>query len=64
MPTSAHFLDWSPGFFERLSEVDPATATDVDDLLEAIRSRRRSSTATLDDLTRVCGLKVEDWARD
>jgi hypothetical protein len=34
--------DWSPGFFARLSEVDPTTAADVDDLLEAVRKARRS----------------------
>ena len=37
--------DWSPGFFDRLLEVDPATAADVDDLLEAVRKARTSKPA-------------------
>jgi Ribbon-helix-helix protein, copG family len=37
--------DWSPGFFARLLEVDPTTAADVDDLLEAVRKARRSKPA-------------------
>lgn len=36
--------DWSPGFFERLSEVDANTARDVDELLAAIRAARRSKS--------------------
>jgi len=34
--------DWSPGFFERLSQCDPDTAEDVDDLLQAVRKARTS----------------------
>ena len=34
--------DWSAGFFEDLSEVDPATADAVDEMLVAVRTRRRS----------------------
>jgi hypothetical protein len=37
--------DWSPDFFARLSEVDPDTANDVDDLLLAVRKARRSKPA-------------------
>jgi metal-responsive CopG/Arc/MetJ family transcriptional regulator len=36
--------DWSPGFFERLSEVDANTARDVDELLAVIRAARRSKS--------------------
>jgi hypothetical protein len=35
-------LDWSPGFFDRLTPVDKATASAVDDMLTAIRASRRS----------------------
>jgi metal-responsive CopG/Arc/MetJ family transcriptional regulator len=34
--------DWSPGFFERLSEVDTETAAAVDELLTSIRQARTS----------------------
>jgi len=34
--------DWSPGFFARLSDIDPNTAADVDALLEAVQKARRS----------------------
>lgn len=34
--------DWSPGFFERLSEVDEKTAAAVDEMLVTIRRTRRS----------------------
>jgi hypothetical protein len=34
--------DWSPGFFERLSDIDPDTAEDVDNLLQVVRKARRS----------------------
>jgi hypothetical protein len=34
--------DWSPGFFEKLSEVDPETAEAVDELLTSVRRARRS----------------------
>ena len=34
--------DWSPGFFERLSEVDTDTAAAVDELLTSIRQARTS----------------------
>jgi len=37
--------EWSPGFFERLSQVDARTARDVDDMLRAIRKGRRSKAA-------------------
>ncbi len=32
--------DWSPGFFERLREVDADTAAAVDDLLASVRQAR------------------------
>lgn len=34
--------DWSPGFFERLSEQDPAVSDAVDEMLSDIRRMRRS----------------------
>jgi predicted transcriptional regulator len=34
--------DWSAGFFERLADVEPEMAADVDDLLAAIRGARVS----------------------
>lgn len=34
--------DWSPGFFEQLGAVDPATATAVDELLADVQQARRS----------------------
>ena len=34
--------EWSPGFFERLGEVDAATSKAVDDLLAAVKAKRRS----------------------
>ena len=34
--------DWSPGFFERLSDVDPETAEDVEALLQTVRNARTS----------------------
>lgn len=34
--------EWSPGFFERLAEVDDATSRSVDELMAAVRSGRRS----------------------
>jgi hypothetical protein len=34
--------DWSPGFFEQLSEIDEKTAAAVDEMLVAIRGARRS----------------------
>lgn len=37
--------DWSPGFFERLSDVDPNTVAEVDALLEAVQRARRSKPA-------------------
>ena len=37
--------DWTPGFFERLSDVDARTARQVDELVRAIRSKRRSKPA-------------------
>jgi hypothetical protein len=33
---------WSPGFFERLGEVDSATAAAADEMVAAIRAARRS----------------------
>jgi chemotaxis regulatin CheY-phosphate phosphatase CheZ len=32
--------EWSPGFFERLAEVDEATSKAADELLDAVRARR------------------------
>jgi hypothetical protein len=37
--------DGSPGFFARLSDVDPDTAAGVDDLLDAVRKARQSKPA-------------------
>jgi hypothetical protein len=37
--------DWSPGFFARLSDVDPDTANDVEDLRQTVRKARRSKPA-------------------
>ncbi|HEY5565712.1 MAG TPA: ribbon-helix-helix protein, CopG family [Gammaproteobacteria bacterium] len=37
--------DWSPGFFERLSEADSDLAKDVDELLAAVRRARKSKPA-------------------
>ncbi len=37
--------DWSPGFLERLADVEPDTARDVGDLLAEILSARRSGRA-------------------
>jgi metal-responsive CopG/Arc/MetJ family transcriptional regulator len=37
-----HGSEWSPEFFERLRETDEATITAVDEMLAAVRSRRRS----------------------
>lgn len=34
--------EWSPGFFERLEQPDPATARTVDEMLETILKARRS----------------------
>jgi hypothetical protein len=34
--------DWSPGFFAQLSAVDADTAAAADEMLAAIRARRRS----------------------
>jgi hypothetical protein len=34
--------EWSPGFFERLVDVDEATAKSVDELLVAVKAARRS----------------------
>jgi predicted transcriptional regulator len=36
--------DWSDGFFERLTDIDPATVRDVDDLLASIRAARASKS--------------------
>jgi hypothetical protein len=33
---------WSPGFFERLGEVDGATAAAADEMLATVRATRRS----------------------
>ena len=33
---------WSPGFFDRLRDVDDATAAAADELLAAVRAGRRS----------------------
>ncbi len=37
--------DWSPGFFEMLSEVTPETQHDVDDLLKHVRRARSTKAA-------------------
>jgi hypothetical protein len=37
--------DWSPGFFSRLSDVDPDTASDVEDMLQTVRKARKSKPA-------------------
>ncbi len=37
--------DWSPGFFERLSQRDEETADAVDELVREVRKGRRSKTA-------------------
>ncbi len=37
--------DWSPGFFERLADVDRDTAVAVDELLRDVRKARRSKPA-------------------
>ena len=34
--------DWSPGFFEMLTDVSPETRDDVDDLLKHVRGARTS----------------------
>jgi predicted transcriptional regulator len=39
--------DWSPGFFERLSAVDPDTVEAVDELLESVRKARTSKPPRL-----------------
>ncbi|MGH7858721.1 MAG: hypothetical protein ACREQY_15455 [Candidatus Binatia bacterium] len=38
----AHESEWSPGFFEFLEAVEPKDARAVDEMLEAIESRRSS----------------------
>ena len=37
--------DWSPGFFDHLSDCDPDTAAGIDDLLREVRQARRSKPA-------------------
>jgi hypothetical protein len=37
--------DWSPGFFDRLSQAEADTAEAVDDLLRAVHAARRSKAA-------------------
>lgn len=37
--------DWSPEFFDRLSQVDAGTAKAVDEMLAAVRSARQSKRA-------------------
>ena len=39
--------EWSAGFFERSRAVDPEEASAVDDMLAAVRARRRSKEPTL-----------------
>jgi len=34
--------DWPPGFFERLSRVEPGVADAVDELLDSVRKARTS----------------------
>ena len=36
---------WSPGFFDRLSDINKETADDVEDLLQTIQKARRSKPA-------------------
>jgi metal-responsive CopG/Arc/MetJ family transcriptional regulator len=36
--------DWSPGFMALLSQVDPETVTDVEDLVSVVLAARRSKT--------------------
>jgi hypothetical protein len=38
--------EWSPGFSERLAEPDPDLARDVDELLAAVLTARRSKPAS------------------
>lgn len=52
--------DWSPGFFERLADVDSDTVKGVEDLLTSIRATRTSKPPRA--LSRVPGLAIEDWA--
>ena len=37
--------EWSPGFLERLSDVDPALAETADEMLEVVRAARTSKPA-------------------
>jgi hypothetical protein len=37
--------DWSPGFFEALSETTPELQADVDELMQQVRRRRSSKGA-------------------
>ena len=36
--------DWSPGFFDRLADVEPGDADAADEVFDAIRARRTSKT--------------------
>ena len=40
-----HTSEWSPGFFEGLSQTDPETSRTVDELLRAVRRARSSKPA-------------------
>jgi hypothetical protein len=46
--------DWSPGFFEQLSTIDPDAVEAVDELLDSVRKARTSKPP---------GLQVEDWSK-
>jgi hypothetical protein len=37
--------DWSPGFFEALSDVAPELQADVDELMQHVRRRRTTKAA-------------------
>jgi predicted transcriptional regulator len=41
----ARETEWSPGFFEFLRDIDPEDARAVDEMLEAVESRRSSKRA-------------------
>jgi hypothetical protein len=36
--------DWSPGFLERLAQVEPEVSASVDELVESVRKARRSKS--------------------
>ena len=51
---------WAPEFLERLRNVDRETSVAVDELLIAVKQARRSKRP---HMTRVPGLRIEDWSR-